>query len=381
MKRPLKFAIVGGSAAGLFASLMLARAGHEVVVLEQDRSEPAPDAESAAASALRSTAPQIVQPHIVMARCRQLLMECLPDVYRLLLAAGVAEAPISTQMPASLSDTAARPGDERFTLLMTRRSTIDWVLQRVALAEPGVTLRRGVRAIGLLAAADKPPRVTGVRTSQGDVAADVVVDAMGRRSPVDRWLGEIGAHATAMSRAECGLAYFSRHYRLRRAVKLPGPAATRIVVGLDEFTVGIWGADNGTMQLAVVPLAVDRRFKTLKHPKVFEAVMRTIPTYAAWLDVMDPITDVFPMGAVNNTMRRLVVGGAPVATGLAAIGDSVCTTNPTLGRGLTLALTGIADLVDAVDRHGDDRRALAIALDELAAEHILPYYEDQAAID
>jgi glycine/D-amino acid oxidase-like deaminating enzyme len=76
----VKIALVGGGAAGLFASLLLARAGHEVLVLEKDRVEPAPDVESAAASAFRAAAPQIVQPHIVMARCRELLLERLPDV-------------------------------------------------------------------------------------------------------------------------------------------------------------------------------------------------------------------------------------------------------------------------------------------------------------
>ena len=88
----MRISIVGGGAAGLFASLLLARAGHEVVVLERDRLEPALDVESAAASAFRPAAPQVVQPHIVMAWCRELLMQRLPDVYEGLLAAGVAEA-------------------------------------------------------------------------------------------------------------------------------------------------------------------------------------------------------------------------------------------------------------------------------------------------
>ena len=302
-------------------------------------------------------------------------------MYDALLAAGVSEAPVATQMPASLSDTAARPGDERLTMLMTRRSTVDWVLYRAILREPRVTVRYGVRVTGLLTVPGLPLRVAGVRTGQGDLDADLVIDATGRRSPIDRWLAEAGATPTATWRSECGLAYFSRHYRLRPAAELPGGPTTRIVAGFDEFTVGIWGADNGTMQLAVVPLAADRRFRAVKRPEVFTAVLRTVPAYAEWLDVLDPISGVFPMAGLHNTMRRLVVGGVPVATGLHAIGDSVCTTNPTLGRGLSLALSGAADLLDIIDKHADDGPAQALELDGLAADHVLPFYQDQAAID
>jgi 2-polyprenyl-6-methoxyphenol hydroxylase-like FAD-dependent oxidoreductase len=377
----LKIAIVGGGGAGLFAALLLARAGHEIVVLERDRLAAAPHVESAAASAFRPTAPQIVQPHIVMARCRELLLQRLPDVYAGLLAAGVAEAPLATQMPASLPGAVAWPGDERLTSLMTRRSTVDWVLQRTALAEPGLTLRYGVRVTGLLARTGRPPHVTGVRTGQGDIAADLVVDASGRRSPVDRWLGQIGARATATWWTECGVAYFSRHYRLRPGTRPPGLPTTRIVAGLDEFTVGIWGGDNGTMQMAVVPLATDRRFLTVKYPEVFTSVLRTVPVYAAWLDVLDPISGVFPMAGLHNTLRRLVVDGVPVATGLHAVGDTVCTTNPTLGRGLSLALSCAVDLADVIGQHDENWTAQALALDGLVAAHVVPFYEDQAAID
>jgi hypothetical protein len=208
-----------------------------------------------------------------------------------------------------------------------------------------------------------------------------VVDATGRRSPVDDWLTQAGARTTATWRAECGIAYFSRHYRVRPGDGLPAPLVTRIVMALDEFLAGKWGGDNGAVQLVVAPLAADHRFRTAREPQVFTAVLRTIPTYRAWLDVMDPITGVFPMAGLHNTLRRLVVDGTPVATGLHAIGDSVCTTNPTLGRGLALALSGAVDLADAVGEHAADPAAQALALDRLVGAHVVPFYHDQAVID
>jgi flavin-dependent dehydrogenase len=365
----------------VFASLILARAGHEVLLLERDGLEAAPDVEAAASAAFRTGAPQIVQPHIIMARCRELLMEHLPDVYANLLAAGVTEASLWTQMPPSLADKTPRPGDERLTLLMSRRSTIDWVLRKMIAAEPGVTVRSGTRVVGLLATSGSPPHVTGVRTAEGGIAADLVADATGCRTAIDLWLKEIGARPSHMERAECGIAYFSRHYRFRPGAQAPGLPTTRIVAGLNEFNAGIWGADNGKMQMAVAPLAMDHRFRTAKSPAVFTAVLRTVPTFAAWLDALEPISDVFAMGGLHNTLRRLVVEGTPVATGLHALGDSVCTTNPTLGRGLSLAMWEAVRLRDILDESRGDWMAQSMGMDAFVGEHVAPFYEEQATVD
>ena len=376
----MRIIVVGGSAAGQFAALLLARAGHEVLLLDQDPVEPASGID-AAAGAFRPAVPHFVQPHVVLPRCRLLLRQALPDVYAALLAAGAREVPLASAMPPALPASTAWSGDDEFTSVATRRSTLDWVLRRAVAGQPGIQAQGGVRATGLLARPGSPPRVAGCATTGGDLAADLVVDATGRRSAIDSWLQAVGAQRSRTVHAECGLAYYSRHYRLRPGAELPGPETTRAVLALNEFTAGIWGSDNHTMLITIAPLVQDKRFRRVTDPGVFTAVVKTVPALAPWLPALDPVSGIYPMGGLHNSMRRLIVDGVPVATGLAAVGDSVCTTNPTFGRGLALALQGALDLEEALGEHAQDGPVLAEALDKFAAQHVEPFYLDQAAND
>ena len=377
----MRIVVIGASAAGIFSALVLRRSGHDILLIEQDEFAIAEDPETAARAAFRMGAPQIVQPHAILPRCRELLLEHLPDVYSNLLAAGALEAPLRGQLPPSLIDKSGQPGDERLTMLMTRRSTLDWILRRAIANEDRIQVLCGRRATGLIASGRQVHHIHGVRTDQGDVSADLVIDASGYRTRIGQWLSEIGASQPKVQRAECGIAYFSRHYRLRQGAGAPGPPTTRMLLALDEFTVGIWGCDRGTMQIAIGPLASDHRFKTVREPKIFTSVLRTIPAFSAWLDVLDPVSNVFAMGSVQNTLRRIVVDGSPVATGLHAVGDSVCTTNPTLGRGLPLALSGAIHLRDVIEAFGHQWTEQAIEYDTRIGEDTAPFYEDQVLID
>jgi hypothetical protein len=44
-----------------------------------------------------------------------------------------------------------------------------------------------------------------------------------------------------------------------------------------------------TVQLVVAPLAADHRFRTVRDPQVFTAVLRAIPTHGSGLDAGSPV--------------------------------------------------------------------------------------------
>ena len=160
----MRFVIAGGGVAGLAASLAVARAGHDAVVLERDRVLPggSPDG---AFDVERQGIPHYFQPHAFLPRGRRVLSDWAPDVLDMLLEAGADPQDVALKLRGP-----REPWDEDLVYLWVRRPIIEWALRRAAEAEPAVEIRAGVRVTGLVMSESGAPRAAGVAVDRGDPA-------------------------------------------------------------------------------------------------------------------------------------------------------------------------------------------------------------------
>jgi 2-polyprenyl-6-methoxyphenol hydroxylase-like FAD-dependent oxidoreductase len=368
----LRIIVVGGGIAGLGTALACARDGHEVIVFERDDTPMPPDAD-AAFEWRRKGAPQVRHSHAFLARLYNLLRDRAPDVLAALIAAGATEIPFTENLPETLTDRSPRPGDEELVALACRRTTFEWVLQRLVLAEPRVEIRHGVVATRLDAVPGEVSRVTGV----DGVAADLVVDARGPRSSSDEWLAAAGAEPVREELHESGIVYFSRFYRVRDGFEEPdyvGPTAADL--GYLKFAIFL--GDNRTFSITYAVESDDDEFRVaLADPAAFETVAQSIVATAPWRvdGASDPITDVHVMAGLRNRYRPLVDDdGNPLVHGFVAAGDAAVCTNPLYGRGCSLALVHAFGLADALREHGDDLDAFARAFAGFTERELVPWF-------
>jgi flavin-dependent dehydrogenase len=87
------------------------------------------------------------------------------------------------------------------------------------------------------------------------------------------------------------------------------------------------------------------------------------------------------MSGIVDRRRRIVVDGTPVATGILPVGDAMCCTNPSLGRGMTMGLMHAAGTAEVVRQHLDDPLALAAGHDQMSQDRILPWYRQTVQLD
>ena len=358
--------------------MLLAREGYEVTVFEKDPAAPPATACGAWECWDRPGVAQFRQAHFMQARFRHLLDTEFPEVRDRIEALGGRRFSLISVLPHSLADRSPRPGDERFETLTGRRPVLESAFAQIAEDTAGVKIVRGVGVAGPItgpSARRGIPHVTGVRTRDGaQITADLVVDAMGRRSRLGEWVTAIGGQPPYEEASDTGFAYYTRHYRSRdgSGPEFRGPLATALGTIL-TLTVP---ADNDTWTVAIAAMAGDQPLKALRRNDVWERAARSIPHIAHWIDGA-PLCDVTPMAGVLDRYRRIVVAGQPVVTGLLPVGDAWACTNPTAGRGITLGLAHAIALRDAVRESPADPARLAAAFDRVTEETLTPWYRDQ----
>jgi 2-polyprenyl-6-methoxyphenol hydroxylase-like FAD-dependent oxidoreductase len=372
--------VVGGGLIGLATSLLIAKQGHDVTVLERDPEPPPKTPEEATGSWARPGVMQFRLVNFLMPRGRQLLDEQLPEVTVLLAASGAPRYNGLDTMPPSVTDRAPRPGDERFATLATRRQLLEYAMATVA--EPAVDVRRGVHVTGLLS--DGRRRVTGVQLDGsdhhgGELPADLVIDASGRRSPLPGWLAAIGADAPAEESEDLGFVYYGRFFQgpADAGGPLPIPAG---LFHYDSYSVLVLPSDTGTWSATIVLSARDHALRGLREEASFSKLLSACPLHAPILGLA-PITPMLAAAGISDRLRRIVISTAPVVSGLLTVGDSWACTNPSLGRGITVGLLHALAAAEAVDARIDDPAALAVEHDRLTRKRVLPWYQATTQVD
>jgi len=365
--------VLGAGIGGLSTAMLLARDGHEVTVVERDPA-PAPPAVQAWDDWERRGVNQFRLPHFMLPRWRAQMAEELPDGLAELMAAGALEVNMVGMLPEARRGP-LRPSDAQLDTVTARRPVLEAALAAVAARTPGVAIERGVGVTGFCSEPGVAgrPRVTGVLVEGGPaIRGDLVVDCGGRRSALASWLEAAGARRPVEEREDCGFVYYSRHYRSRTGGR--PEVRTNLIQHYDSVTLLTLPADNGTWSLVITTSSRDRALRPLRDPSTFDAALALYPYAAHWLDG-EPLTGVDVLAGIEDRLRRLVVDGEPVATGVVAVGDAWACTNPSLGRGTSIGLLharALRDLLREVDP--TEHEKLARRFDELTTTVVEPLY-------
>jgi 2-polyprenyl-6-methoxyphenol hydroxylase-like FAD-dependent oxidoreductase len=344
-------------------------------LIEKDPDPPPADPEDCFQSWARRGVAQARQPHVLLARSSAILRTEAPDVLDAFAEAG-----------AHFVTNAMQPVDPHTTdlpfMVAARRLVFEAALRRKVLAESNVRWMAGTEVTGLVVRpGGEIPLVTGVTLEGGEtLVADLAADASGRFSRLPAWLEAAGLQRPDEVLQESGSCYVSRWYRLA-----PGQARPdgRTPVFVASPFAGFYGflADGATFCLGMMLSVRDPLAASLRSPPAFERVLAAVPEIAVWLSRGEAISDIHVLARIENRSRTLLCDGKPVVRGLALVGDSAMHTNPSLGRGVSMAYIQAQRLAEALAEGDPTSAAFVLAFEAQRSRDLGVWFDGQAQVD
>ena len=375
--------VIGAGIAGLSTALALGPTGRSVTLLERDGAPPSGDADEAFHDWTRRGVGHLRQSHAFLARLGKIIKNDHPRLREALLAFGVRELGFEGMLsPAQLKTYKPAAVDAEFTILTSRRTSLELVIRRYVEQLPNVTIRSNANVRSLITEKDLSGVITvlGVRVDEGDqiseMLADLVIDAGGKNGGGIEQLIEEGARIPGESET-AGILYFTRHYRLKPGRDEPKREGNPPFGGdLGYLKFGVFPGDNGCFSITMcVPEIEYELRKAIVHPEQWDRMIDNLPGLKVWTapSQAETVSKVFGMGDLLGRWRDLAPGGEPAVLGYFAVGDTLIRTNPLYGRGCSLAAVEAYILRDVLAETTDPQARLRSYGKRLLSE-IRPYY-------
>ena len=371
--------IMGGSISGLLTALLLAEDGHDVTVLERDAAAPPSGAQAAWDDWERKGVRQFHLGHYFLPAFRIELERELPEVVSELEAIGALRINLIDSIPEEFHG-GRRDTDATYEVLTGRRPVVEAAIAHVAERHERISIRRGTPVVRIIVEPSGIDHIAGVVTDSGEeFRSDLLIDASGRLSPMVRLLNEAGSTPPVDDGEDSGFVYYGRSFKSADG-SLPfafgGPISVQ-----DSVSVLTLVADHGHWFVGIVASGKDKPLRALSDEETWTRVVQSYPLVAHWVDG-EPVTPVEVMGRIEDRIRHYVVDGKPVVTGVAAVGDAWSCTNPSVGRGSSVALLHAVQLRDQLREDPTaDPVGWALSWNARTAEHIEPWYYDTIVPD